>query len=304
MKRKAVGIFLMTVMLMHTGCGAKATSVQATSANSISEVSVTAENAPVPTESAAIEETSSIPESETVEPIYIDYEDVVMVDNCEELKHKNLGDVGWDNMEKMCIGGIKIPESIDVYDEFGDWVGFSKPNAEVAILGMNDEWVEISFISKLSFVPRDVFESATGFKVDEDVTEEVSPKDETPVTEVPAPVVETPVSTVTPEPVTPSVVPEPETVVVENTKYTPEEAVAVYRSIMEANGIIWDPSIKSFASWGTGFMPLDKNALVESAYSSVSSYHKGNRAGKSWTHYYLEVTGSDDNTVYITKWHS
>ena len=36
----------------------------------------------------------------------------------------------------------------------------------------------------------------------------------------------------------------------ESNKYTPEEAMADYRSIMEGGGIIWDPSLKGVTSWG------------------------------------------------------
>ena len=302
MKKKAVGIILMTVMLSSlAGCGTKATSVQATSANNVSEVSVITENTATPIESATIEETSSISESNAVEPIYIDYGDVVMVDNYEELNYENLGDVDWDNMEDMCVEGILLPESIDVYDELGDWIGYSKPNVEVTLLGQNDKWVEISFISKLSFVPRDVFESVAGIEAKETVTEEVSPKDETPVTETPAPVVETPASVLTPATTTTV---EPETVVVESTKYTPEEAVAVYRSIMEANGIQWDPSIKDFASWGTGWINLEKGQPERTGNSNVEAYRRGGGdATRPWTRYYVEVTSSDANAVYITQWH-
>jgi len=30
----------------------------------------------------------------------------------------------------------------------------------------------------------------------------------------------------------------------------------------------------------------------------------GDSVGNPWTHFYLEVTGSDENAVYITEWSS
>ena len=156
------------------------------------------------------------------------------------------------------------------------------------------------------YIPKDIFESVANAdillaEVEEPETkqEETSKSAETTPATKPTEVTKP----IEPEPVTPSVVPEPETVVVENTKYTPEEAVAVYRSIMEANGIIWDPSIKSFASWGTGWIYLEKGQPEWAGNSSVSAFREGGGdATHPWTRYYLEVTGSDANAVYITAW--
>lgn len=86
-------------------------------------------------------------------------------------------------------------------------------------------------------------------------------------------------------------------------KYTPEEAIAIYKSLMEAGGIIWDPDLKNGGSWGTGFYYLDKGFVEQAAESSLKSFAMGN-GGQPWTRYYLEATGSDDECVYITKWHN
>lgn len=87
-----------------------------------------------------------------------------------------------------------------------------------------------------------------------------------------------------------------------NDKYTPEEAIAVYRSLMEASGMTWNPSLKDGGSWGTGFIYLDKRMPEWSAETNLESAAIGNHGGNSWTDYYLEVTGSDDECVYITEW--
>ena len=86
-------------------------------------------------------------------------------------------------------------------------------------------------------------------------------------------------------------------------KYTPEEAIAYYRSQVEAQGMQWDPSIKEEASWGTGWIPLSKDELNADYISNdMASYNMGDGAGNPYRRYYIEVTGSDENYVYVTEW--
>ena len=86
-------------------------------------------------------------------------------------------------------------------------------------------------------------------------------------------------------------------------KYTPEEAVAYYRSQIEAQGMQWDPSIKAEASWGSGWLPLSKDELnADYISNAMAGYNYGDGVGNPSRLYYLEVTGSDENYVYITKW--
>lgn len=87
-------------------------------------------------------------------------------------------------------------------------------------------------------------------------------------------------------------------------KYTPEEAISVYRGLMEAGGITWDPSLKGVTSWGTGWIYLDKGQPEWAAQTDIESFAMGDSVGNPWTKYYLEVTGSDDEAVYITEWTS
>jgi hypothetical protein len=96
---------------------------------------------------------------------------------------------------------------------------------------------------------------------------------------------------------------EVETQVVEvSDKYTPDEAVAVWRGILEANGMTWDPSIKEFASWGTGWLELKKGKPEEAAQMDLEGYAYGDGGGHPKTKYYIEVTSYDDNKVYMTRW--
>ena len=97
---------------------------------------------------------------------------------------------------------------------------------------------------------------------------------------------------------------EPVETPVESNQYTPEEAISIYRSIMEGGGITWDPSLKGVSSWGTGFFYLDKGYPEWAGESSLESFAMGDSVGNPWTRYYLEVTDSDDECVYFTSWHN
>ena len=97
---------------------------------------------------------------------------------------------------------------------------------------------------------------------------------------------------------------EPVEIPVKSNKYTPEEAISIYRSIMEGGGITWDPSLKGVSSWGTGFFYLDKGYPEWAGESSLESFAMGDSVGNPWTRYYLEVTDSDDECVYFTSWHN
>ena len=319
MKRKNTGIILMTVMLTLTGCGAQATNVQATSTNNVAEVSAVTESVNTPIESTVIEETSSIVESE-VEPIYTEYEDLFLAENFSKLNRERLEAVDEDNIEKTYEKFV-LSESVDLYNFEGTWNGYSKPNIKVTLFGTTEDWEEVSFSTTILYIPKTDFDRVA-VKVEDTLLATTPVQETTPVTKTPAtdtekpvaekPKTETPASAiskpVTEEPATVSSEPivtepstEPETPVVDNTKYTPEEAVAVYRSIMESNGIEWDPSIKEFASWGTGWIYLTKGWIDKNAYSAVESYKMGSN-GKPWTKYYIEITGADENAVYITEW--
>lgn len=302
MKKKTVGLLLalMTAVSL-TACGTK---------NIANEAVAMESNIIVTEETGLIVEELPIPETiETEEPIYIDYEDLYLADNYLKVGREKLEAVDTDNLEETfekCV----LSESVDLYNFEGTWVGYSKPDIKVILFGTNDKWAEVSFAKTILYIPKENFDLVAMTPVEEPETEEVvlakaeetTPKQETtpskPKTETPVPATSKPVVV---EPSTTEPIVEPETPVVDNTKYTPEEAIAVYRSIMESNGIQWDPSIKEFASWGTGWIYLTKGQPEWAGNSSVESYRMGS-GGKPWTKYYLEVTGSDENAVYITKW--
>lgn len=302
MKKKTVGLLLalMTAVSL-TACGTK---------NIANEAVAMESNIIVTEETGLIVEELPIPETiETEEPVYIDYEDLYLADNYLKVGREKLEAVDTDSLEETFEKCVLL-ESVDLYNFEGTWVGYSKPDIKVILFGTNDKWAEVSFAKTILYIPKENFDLVAMTPVEEPETEEVvlakaeetTPKQETtpskPKTETLAPVT---TESVVAEPSTTEPIVEPEIPVVDNTKYTPEEAITVYRSIMENNGIQWDPSIKEFASWGTGWIYLTKGQPELAGNSDVESYKMGS-GGKPWTKYYFEVTGSDENAVYITEW--
>lgn len=303
MKKKTIGL-LLTAMTMaaFTSCGEKKAIVNEAAAM---ESSITIEEKT----GLIVEDAPAVmPETiETEEPVYIDYEDLFFADNYLKVDREKLEAVDTDSLERTYEDYV-LSESVDLYNFEGTWVGYSKPNIEVVLFGANDDWAEVSFIRTVLYIPKDKFDAVASEAVETSEMEEILlaevPNQKTtpvkPKTETPAPVTSEPIVA---EPAQTESVAEPEPVV-DNTKYTPEEAIAVYRSIMEANGIQWDPSIKEFASWGTGWFYLEEGWIDENAYKNVEAFRMGGGdSTRPWKYYYLEITGSDQNVVYFTQWH-
>lgn len=316
MKKKTVGLLLalMTAVSL-TACGTK---------NIANEAVAMESNIIVTEETGLIVEELPIPETiETEEPVYIDYEDLYLADNYLKVGREKLEAVDTDSLEST-FEKYALSDSVDIYNSEGYWIGLTKPNIEVLLFGTNDKWAEVSFLKTILYVPKDIFTDVATPKAgiilyrDEEPEEETSDvflaeaeettsKQETtpskPKTEIPAPATTEPV-VVEPSTTEPVVV-EPEPVVIESDKYTPEEAVAVYRSIMEANGISWNPALKNGGSWGTGWFYLKKGWIDENAYQNVEVFKMGGGdSTRPWRSFYMEITGSDENAVYFTQWHA
>lgn len=198
-----------------------------------------------------------------------------------------------------------LPESIDIYSYFGTYAGYTKPDIKIGSIGRFDGWVSICF-AKSSFLAKEedfdkvaVVEESEKSKQEQTVPMETdtqistSAKDVSSIDTVTASATNSTAESVVENP-TPT----------ESSKYTPEEAISVYRSLMEAGGMTWDPSLKGVTSWGTGWIYLDKGQPEWCASTDLESAAIGGHGGNSWTKYYLEVTGSDENAVYITEWTS
>ncbi len=185
---------------------------------------------------------------------------------------------------------------VPIYAKNGVKLGYTKEDVVIIVLGIYDDWCYFDLNGENKYARLSDIENNSitieerDAKAEEGTNkqEESSVKTETPVENNPveSPVVETP-----PEPEAPA-----------SNKYTPDEAIAVFRAEMEAGGMSWNPSIKDVVSWGTGFLYLDKGYAEWAAETNLESAAIGGHGGNSWTEYYLEVTGSDEECVYYTIW--
>lgn len=198
---------------------------------------------------------------------------------------------------KGCGDTFYLTDSVDLYIDNGSCIGFTKPNIEIIAIMEYEDWYYIDLAGKARFVKASDVE-ANGFAGSkQDYMASIEPS---AVEEVPE---EKPVQSVSKTPVVemPSVEESTDTIH-ESSKYTPDEAVAIYRGLMEAGGIAWNPSLKDGGSWGTGWIYLEKGQPEWLASTDLESFAMGDSVGNPWTSYYLEVTGSDENAVYITMW--
>lgn len=198
------------------------------------------------------------------------------------------GEIDLDTLE-LVNAVYTLEKSVDIYCMDASYAGYTKEGIEVEVLRSNDEWSFCGIDSCGYLIKNEELMAAIAEENEEvDIVKEET---STPAKEVvdtsSEPITETPTETVT----------------VSN-KYTPEEAISVYRSLMEAGGMTWDPSIKNVTSWGTGWIYLDKGMPEWSASTNLESAKMGDSVGNPSTKYYLEVTGSDENVVYITEWHN
>lgn len=182
-------------------------------------------------------------------------------------------------------------KSINIYYTDTSLAGHTKENATILVALSSDEW-NFCIFDKSGYLVKteDLADAELVTDREEEPVSAESVKDSEPVESTEQPKLEEPVSG------TPTVA--------ESDKYTPEEAIAVYRSLMEEGGMIWDPSIKDGGSWGTGWIYLDKGMPEWTASTNLESCAMGDSAGNPWTYYYLEVTGSDEDVVYIIEWTS
>ena len=240
-------------------------------------------------------ETENVNASTSVEEkkyTYIDKTDIFMVDHIDS---GNGTQIDSNSMEEI-REEYKLSDSIDIYSYFGTYAGYTKPEIEIMTISMNDEWVMVSFKECSFNVKREDFERVAVAK--ENAREEIA---SVPIADEVVPVVEDKVASVEAEKEPAAEPPVVETPVVEeSTKYTVEETIEIYKNTILAGGINWNPSIKEFASWGTGF--IDRSNPEAVAYAELEGMAYGDGAGNSNTQYYFEVTGSDENYVYVTVW--
>lgn len=208
------------------------------------------------------------------------------------------------NFKDADVNRYYLTDSVDLYIDNGKCIGYTKPNVEVSVISEGDGWYLINVDGKDRYAKIDDIK-AVGYagSKSEYLASQKEDSQKTESIEVSAQAESTASSSVLNEVVTEIPVAEAPAPA-ESDKYTPDEAIAVYRSLMEAGGITWDPSLKGVTSWGTGWIYLDKGMPEWTASTDLESFAMGDSGGHSWTKYYLEVTGSDENAVYITAWHA
>lgn len=202
---------------------------------------------------------------------------------------------------EACGDVFYLTDSVNLYIDNGNCIGYTKPNTEIIAVREYKGWYYVDVSGKPRFVKAsDV--KANGFAgTKQEYLEATAP--------ISAPETDTNTSTISASETSKTdssqnVENVPETVTQTSNKYTPDEAVSVYRSLMEAGGITWNPDLKDVSSWGTGWIELEKGQPEWLASTDLEAFAYGDTVGNPWTQYYLEVTGSDSDYVYFTEWHN
>ena len=304
MKKKKIMLVMVMIMASLAGCNKEAPVTESTSEYIVANNDITIEKTDTEShdtandevaENEALTNLNAIEESDETDLNLKEYkysfEDRKVADEGEPVFY--LADFEDDAQY------LELEDSVSLYAFNGKCVGHTKENININTIGRYGDWYYLMLDRDYRFMKvADVDVAATDMtraNIEELVsTEAVTPEQGNEVATV-APALEN----------VPDVV-EEETAEapVQSNKYTPEEAIAVYRSLMEAGGITWDPSLKGVTSWGTGWIYLDRGQPEWAASTDLESFAMGDSVGHAWTKYYLEVTGSDENAVYITAWSS
>ena len=215
--------------------------------------------------------------------------------------------IHYESFSPSDIVSYYLKESVDLYIDNGKCIGYTKPDVEISVISENEDWYLINVdgndrYAKIDDVKAVGFPGSRKEYLDSqqetakeiesaDIVTQTNETSQSVESDTESPVSETPKQDNVADSPAPT----------QSNKYTPEEAIAVYRSAMEAGGMTWDPSLKNGGSWGTGWIYLEKGQPEWCASTNLESAAIGNHGGDSWTRYYLEVTSSDVNAVYITE---
>ena len=218
--------------------------------------------------------------------------------------------IHYESFSPSDIVSYYLKESVDLYIDNGKCIGYTKPDVEISVISENEDWYLINVdgndrYAKIDDVKAVGFPGSRKEYLDSqqetakemesaDIVAQTNETSQSVASDTESSVSETPKQDAVAETPAP----------VKSNKYTPEEAIAVYRSAMEAGGMTWDPSIKDVTSWGTGWIYLDKGMPEWTASANLESYAMGDTVGNPSTKFYFEVTGSDENAVYITEWNN
>ena len=310
MNRKSVLVIVMiAVMLSGGGCGNK-------------EAETTVENNPEiyqekEVENVETQPTATVQEENPAKAETADIDSLIVEKTDDELDLKQFfysyEDRSMDNEGERVFDTDwfeYLPEifvttgNVDLYNINGIRIGYTLENVEIDPFGEYNGWYYFYLDNEQRFARvEDVSANSTVKEIIDYTQEEINEYEESTVkTEKPNETtsVEPPKVDNTNTPAPPEPIEQPAT----SDKYTPEEAMAVYRSLMEAGGITWNPALKDVSSWGTGWIYLDKGQPEWAAETNLESAAIGGHGGNSWTQFYFEVTGSDEECVYVTEWHN
>lgn len=205
-----------------------------------------------------------------------------------------------DDFEEYIVM-VHLPESVNLYDYCGQLIGYTKPDIDTYTRGKYGEWYEIQVGYTVSYVKIAEFDAVAEVQ-EKEVEEDPAPTNKDPIpsqTTETSKTENTKTETTNTNDEAPAQAAE---VPVESDKYTPDEAVSVVKSALESSGVAWNPSIKEFASYGSGILCLDKDECNQQSTDFVERFRIGNTVGDSYKNYYIEVTGSDENYVYFNIW--
>ena len=318
MKKRNLVVMLLAVAFL-AGCGNVTEDVIAESTEIVestedTEIVESTQMDTSQTESVEIEEKGSSEdiESDTDESEGTTYTEQGNLYLLEDVQHHPENNIDINTLE---VDGskYKLVNSVNIYHTDKTLAGCTKENFLVCVVASNDEWSYCNlgaetenYLVKTAELMEAISEQDKRMLLAASATPTPAPTEEPktetqPTTNIPAssesvadvPVESTPASE-------PPVAEQP--AAEESDKYTPEEAIAVWKAIIDESGMIYDPSIKEFASWGTGFMYLDKGYPEQAAQWDLEGLAYGDGTGNSTTRYYFEVTGSDENCVYTIVW--
>lgn len=303
MKKKMIALMMVTAMFM-TGCGnevvtniSEKDNAESVTIGNISNTNETTEN---------IEDTiSDIPEKDIESSIKENLEGLNLKEYKDSFEDRDIDTSGTPVIpfEKFegCGDVFYLTDSVNLYIDNGNCIGYTKPNIEIIAIMEYEGWYYVDVSSKPRFIKASDVEAKAFAGTKQEYLESIASPTPTSDTTTTTPPVSNQPETQKPD----STSSDNSTEVTQTSdKYTPEEAISIYRGLMESGGIVWDPSLKNGGSWGTGWFELDKGYVEWAAETDLESFAMGDSAGNPWTKYYLEVTDSDENAVYFTGWHN
>lgn len=302
-KVKILAIFMVVIMTL-SGCGNTKEENNINTTMTESNISENVEDGTSTTEVEDIACESTSPEKNDINSKITEKDDseLDLKSYYYSIEDKTVCDEGEDvfgmvSFQSTGSNNYVTTSKVPIYAKNGVKLGYTKEDVVIIVLGIYDDWCYFDLNGENKYARLSDIEanSITVEERDAETEEETKKQEESSVkTEIPVEnnPVESPVVETSPETESPA-----------SNKYTPDEAIAVYRSLMEAGGITWNPGLKDVTSWGTGWIDLDKGYAEWVAETNLESFSIGNLGGDSWTEYYLEVTGSDENSVYFTEWH-